>query len=125
MGGAHNVLYWTPESDVMMWTAMVFGMEIVKRRFQLSKQWSLLEFCQIRSLFVAVLNACVSPMVLELGMQIQSRIGLEGNLFVGSTLVDWYAKLSPSLVPPVPAYGQLRSLDAFPWTALIARLLLA
>jgi pentatricopeptide repeat protein len=87
-----------PSRDVVTWNAIVLGHvkcgqgQKALELFQEMQQ----EGVQPDSVtFVGVLNACASAVALEEGRCIHQQIlqsGLESDVFVGSSLVDMYAK---------------------------------
>ncbi|CAM5999821.1 unnamed protein product [Sphagnum balticum] len=73
--------------------------------------------------FVGVLNACVSILALEEGRCVHQQImqsGLESNVFVGSSLVDMYAKCG-RIEDTGNAFKKMPSRDVVSWTAMIFR----
>ncbi len=71
--------------------------------------------------FVGVLKACVNVAVIEEGMCVHQQIiqsGLETNVFVGSSLVDMYAKCG-SIEDARKVLKDMPSRDVVSWTAMI------
>ncbi len=98
MEDAWRVFNKMPSRDVITWTAMIFGhvkcgqrqkaLELFRKMQQEGVQPNIVTF-------VGVLNACASLVALEEGRCAHEQIiqsGLESDVFVGSSLVDMYAK---------------------------------
>jgi pentatricopeptide repeat protein len=71
--------------------------------------------------FVGLLNACASVVVLEQGRCVHQQIlqsGLESDVFVGSSLVDMYAKCG-SIVDAWSVFHKMPYRDVVTWNALV------
>jgi pentatricopeptide repeat protein len=71
--------------------------------------------------FVGLLNACASVVALEEGRCIHEEIiecGCELSVFVGSSLIDMYAKCG-SLEDAQRVFNEMPTRDVFSWTALL------
>eukprot|EP01018_Ginkgo_biloba_P025327 Gb_09957 [translate_table: standard] len=71
--------------------------------------------------FSSVLSACASLAAMEKGKQIHShiiRMGFESAVFVGSALVDMYAKCG-SIVDADHFFGKMPELNVVSWNAMI------
>jgi pentatricopeptide repeat protein len=71
--------------------------------------------------FVPVLNACASLQALEEGRQAHKQIiqcGCEADVFVGSSLVDMYAKCG-SMEDAQSVFNKFLHRDVVTWTAMI------
>jgi pentatricopeptide repeat protein len=71
--------------------------------------------------FVGVLNACASVIALEEGRRVHQQIiqsGLESDVFVGSSLVDMYAKCG-SIEDACRVFNKMPSRDVVTWTAIL------
>jgi pentatricopeptide repeat protein len=71
--------------------------------------------------FVGILNACASLQSLEEGRHTHEQIiqnGCESNVFVGSSLVDMYAKCG-SMEEAWRLFNKLPSRDVVSWTAML------
>ncbi|KAH8965947.1 hypothetical protein BDL97_04G143100 [Sphagnum fallax] len=71
--------------------------------------------------FVGLLNACASVVALEEGRCIHEEIiecGCELSVFVGSSLIDMYAKCG-SLEDAQRVFNKMPTRDVFSWTALL------
>jgi len=113
-----------PSHNVVCWTAMILGY------VKCGQGWEALElFRQMQQkgvqpdsvAFVGVLNACASVGALEEGRRaheqiIQSGCGLD--VFVGSSLVDMYAKCG-SMEEAWKVFNKMSSRDVVSWTAMI------
>jgi pentatricopeptide repeat protein len=70
---------------------------------------------------VGVLKACASVAVIEEGRCVHQQIirsGLESDVFVGSSLVDMYAKCG-SIEDAGKVFEKMPSQDVVSWTAII------
>ncbi len=71
--------------------------------------------------FVGVLNACASIIALDEGRCVHQQIiqsGLESDVFVGSSLVDMYAKCG-SIEDACRVFNKMPSRDVVTWSAMI------
>jgi len=71
--------------------------------------------------FVAALNACANIAAIDEGRDIHKQIiqsGYESNLFVGSSLVDMYAKCG-SIVDAQRVFNKMTTHDVVSWSAMI------
>ncbi len=71
--------------------------------------------------FVGVINACVSMIALEEGRCVHQQIiesGLESDVFVGSSLVDIYAKCG-SIEDAGSVFSKMPSWNVVTWSAVI------
>jgi pentatricopeptide repeat protein len=71
--------------------------------------------------YVGMLNACASIMALEEGRRAHEQIiqsGCESDVFVGSSLVDMYAKCG-SMEDACRVFNSMPSHDVFSWNALL------
>jgi pentatricopeptide repeat protein len=110
--------------DVISWNALISG--YVKGG---QGQKALELFQQMRKgglqpdsvTFVALLNACASVGALEEGRCVHEHIiqyGSESNKFVGSSLVDMYAKCG-SMADAWRVFSEMPSRDVVSWTAML------
>jgi pentatricopeptide repeat protein len=75
-----------------------------------------------RFTFVPVLNACASLRALEEGRQVHAQLiqtGCEADVFVGTSLVDMYAKCG-SMEDAQRVFLKMPSRDVITWTAMIS-----
>jgi pentatricopeptide repeat protein len=71
--------------------------------------------------FVGVINACVSMIALEEGRCVHQQIiesGLESDVFVGSSMVDMYAKCG-SIEDAGSVFNKMPSRNVVTWSAVI------
>ncbi|XP_043690729.1 pentatricopeptide repeat-containing protein At5g52850, chloroplastic [Telopea speciosissima] len=126
MDDALNVSNQTPESDALLWTALISGYTQV-----LDLEKAMASFREMQTLcilpntftYAGVLTACSSVTALELGEQLHSLVikaGLEGDISVGNSLIDMYAKCSPSIQNALQAFNEVLSPNVISWTSLIA-----
>ncbi|CAM6069276.1 unnamed protein product [Sphagnum tenellum] len=113
-----------PSRNVVTWNAMVLGhvkcgqgQEALKL-FQQMQQ----EGVQPNSVtFVGVLNACASMIALEEGRCVHQHIircGWDSDVFVGSSLVDMYAKCG-SMEDAWSVFNKMPSRDVVTWTTIL------
>ncbi|CAN5956074.1 unnamed protein product [Sphagnum jensenii] len=113
-----------PLRNVVTWNAMVLGhvkcgqgQEALKL-FQQMQQ----EGVQPNSVtFVVVLNACASMIALEEGRCVHQHIircGWDSDVFVGSSLVDMYAKCG-SMEDAWSVFNKMPSRDVVTWTTIL------
>jgi pentatricopeptide repeat protein len=121
---AQRVFNIMPSRDVVTWSAMILGhvkcgqgQNTLKLFRQLQQ-----EGVQPNSVtFVAVLNACASVVALEEGRSVHEQIiqsGCESDVFVGSSLVDMYAKCG-SLEDAWRVFHKMPSRDVATWNAIL------
>ncbi|CAM6003174.1 unnamed protein product [Sphagnum balticum] len=124
MEDAWRVFYKMPSQDVVTWPAMILGyvrcgqgekaLELYKRMQQEGVQPDAVTF-------VGVLNACASLMALEEGRSVHQQMiqcGCHLDAFVGSSLVDMYAKCG-SMEEASRVFNKLPSRAVVCWTAMI------
>ncbi len=126
MVDAWRVFCKMPSQDLVTWTAIILGyvrcgqgqkaLELYKRMQQEGVQPNTITF-------VGVLNACASIMALEEGRRAHEQIiqsGCESDAFVGSSLIDTYAKCG-SMEEASRVFNKLPSQAVVCWTAMIFR----
>ncbi len=113
-----------PSRNVVTWNARIFG------HVKCGQAWKALElFWQVQQecvqpdpvTFVGVLNACASVLVLEEGRLAHLQIihnSCESDVFVGSRLVDMYAKCG-SMNDAWRVFNNMPSRNAVSWNAMI------
>ncbi|KAI5084905.1 hypothetical protein GOP47_0001078 [Adiantum capillus-veneris] len=125
LGEALEVFGDLPVQDVVTWTALISG--LVEGGFGL-KALTYLEQMQLvgvfpnPSTFVCGLKACGSMKALDRGRKLHTSIvteEFEGNIFVGSSLIDLYAKCG-LMGHAQEIFDELPVKDVVAWTALIA-----
>ena len=122
---AREVLRDLPIQDVVSWSALIAGYA------QLEKYDDALEcFEQMKSegvspnevTFISVLKACGNDKAIDIGKQVHSEIlsrgYLKGNIMLGNTLVDMYAKCG-SLTKAHQVLENLPVQNVVSWNALI------
>eukprot|EP01018_Ginkgo_biloba_P002567 Gb_33719 [translate_table: standard] len=113
------------ERDVVSWTVMIgrfvqggYGEEALK----LFSQMQMAGVKPNQFTFASVLCACSMRTALELGAQAHAHIirtGFEPNAFVGSALVDMYAKCG-NLESACLVFEKMPEPDLVSWTAMVA-----
>jgi pentatricopeptide repeat protein len=124
MEEASRVFNKLPSRAVVCWTAMIFGhvkcgeghkaLELFQKMQQEGVQPDAVTY-------VGMLNACASIMALEEGRRVHEQIiqsGCESDVFVGSSLVDMYAKCG-SMEDVCKVFNSMPSHDVFSWNALL------
>ncbi len=121
---AWRVFHKMPSRDVVTWTTMILGHvkcgqgQKALELFQQMQQ----EDVQPNSItFVGVINACASIEALEEGKHVHKQIiesGWDTDVFVGSSLVDMYAKCG-SLEDAWRVFNKMPSRDVVTWTTMI------
>ncbi|KAG1364549.1 Pentatricopeptide repeat-containing protein, chloroplastic [Cocos nucifera] len=128
MSAALRVFHQTPESDVMLWTALITGYSQVEDYREAISAFREMEAAGVTPnsfTYAGILSACASTPAPELGRQVHGRVvkvGLEHDASVGNALVHLCAKWSPDLEDPVRAFQRIASPNVVSWTALIAAL---
>lgn len=122
---ARLVFFKLPERDTVTWSAMVAGyaqhghgqeaLEVFQQMQEESIEPSIITF-------VGILKGCSSIAALEHGKEIHTCIikrGFEADLFVGSILIDFYAKCG-CLQDAWAVFNSLPRQDVVTWSAMIA-----
>ncbi|KAJ7536751.1 hypothetical protein O6H91_12G081800 [Diphasiastrum complanatum] len=113
-----------PVHDVVSWSAMIIGFvncghgEKALELFQHMQQEGVEPNVNT---FVGVLNACASMMALEEGKLVHAQIirkGLELDVFVGSSIVDMYAKCG-SIDDACRVFNNMPVRNVVSWSALL------
>ncbi|KAJ7563077.1 hypothetical protein O6H91_03G096100 [Diphasiastrum complanatum] len=111
--------------DMVSWSAMIAGYVKTgqcEKAFNLYNQMTWQECLKPDSAtFVSVLNACASVQDLDEGRRLHTqllRYGLELDVFVGSSLVDMYAKCG-EMQDACRVFHEMPERDVFSWNALI------
>ncbi|CAM6066490.1 unnamed protein product [Sphagnum tenellum] len=113
-----------PKCDVVAWNAMILG--YAKRgqgqkALQLSCQMQYEGVHPISVTFVGMLNACANVAALEEGRHIHGAIiesGYESDVFVGSGLIDMYAKCG-SVEDAWRVFNRMPRCNMVAWTAML------
>ncbi|CAM6073835.1 unnamed protein product [Sphagnum tenellum] len=110
--------------NVVAWNAMILGF---LKSGQGQKSLELFQQMEQKGVepdpvtFVGVLNACASVSALEEGRRIHQQIiqsGLESAVFVGSSLLDMYAKCG-SIQDAQKVFNKMPMHDVVTWTAML------
>jgi pentatricopeptide repeat protein len=122
---AQRVFNKMPSRDAATWTAMILGHvkcgqgQKALELFQQMQQ----EGVQPSSFtFVGVVNACASLVALEEARCAHEQIiqsGWDSNVFVGTSLVDMYAKCG-SMEDAHRVFNKMSSSDPVTWTAMLS-----
>eukprot|EP01018_Ginkgo_biloba_P039653 Gb_39956 [translate_table: standard] len=113
-----------PERDVISWNAMIAGYSQKghgEEAIDLFCHMQLAGFKPTVRTFASVVSACASLAALERGKQIHSQIinlGFESHVFVGSALVDMYAKCG-STEDAFHVFDRLPQRNVVSWNAMI------
>jgi len=121
---AWKVFHKMPSRDVVTWNAMVLGHVKCGHKQKALELFQQMQQEGVRPnsvTFVGVLNACASLIALEEGRRVHQQIiqsGLESDVFVGSSLVDMYAKCG-SIEDACRVFNKMPSRDVVTWTAIL------
>lgn len=113
--------------DVVAWSAMILGFAKCgqgQRALELFAQMQKFRVTPNSLTFVAVLNACAGAAALEEGRRAHDHIlskGFQSSAFVGSALVDMYAKCG-SLEEAWNAFNTAPAWDVVVWNAMLGGL---
>eukprot|EP00250_Pteridium_aquilinum_P015263 c22481_g3_i1 orf=155-3055(+) len=111
--------------DLVCWTALISGYAecgLGEEALECYEQMQADHVCPCALLFSCTLKACCNVLDLSRGRELHLEIvkkGCEKDSFIGSTLVDMYAKCG-SLGEAQQVFDNLLVHDAVTWTALIA-----
>jgi pentatricopeptide repeat protein len=121
---AFNVFKKLPEHDVVSWNSMILGF------FQNGCSDTVLQlFCAMQRAcltpsaytFVCTLNACAGLGAMHHGEAIHAHVthhGIETKPFIGSALIDMYAKAG-SLIDAHHVFIKMLNKEVVPWTTMI------
>eukprot|EP01018_Ginkgo_biloba_P014106 Gb_03263 [translate_table: standard] len=121
---AHKLFRVMPKRDIISWTALIAGYAQNGHSEEALKQ-----FCQMRwtgmkpnqFTFASVLSACANLAALQQGKQVYAHIlktGFVSDVFVGSALVDMYAKCG-SMEKAHKVFDKMPKRNVVSWTAMI------
>ncbi|KAL5974245.1 hypothetical protein ACLOJK_030909 [Asimina triloba] len=126
MEDALRVLKQTPESDVLLWTAMIRGYNQISDVDGAIAMFQRMEQDGISPnpfAYAGILNACSSIPALVLGQQVHSRtikVGFDRDVSVGNALVDMYVKCcTGSVEESVRIFRGICLPNVISWTSLI------
>eukprot|EP01018_Ginkgo_biloba_P034522 Gb_08671 [translate_table: standard] len=114
-----------PEQHLVSWNAMVAGYAqngLHKEALKFFRQMQLADVKPNSETFTIVLRACSDLTALEQGKQVHEDIvrnGLQSNVFMGSALVDMYAKCG-SIEHARNVFDNMHQRDVVVWNAMIA-----
>ncbi|CBI27939.3 unnamed protein product, partial [Vitis vinifera] len=113
-----------PERDVVSWTALITGFvaEGYGSGLRIFNQMLAEGFNPNMYTFISILRSCSSLSDVDLGKQVHAQIvknSLDGNDFVGTALVDMYAK-NRFLEDAETIFNRLIKRDLFAWTVIVA-----
>jgi pentatricopeptide repeat protein len=110
-----------PSRNVATWTTMILGLVNCGQGQRALEQMQQEVVLPESVAFVEVLNACASVVALEEGRSIHDQIiqiGYESDVFVGSSLVDMYAKCG-SIENAWRVFNKMPSQNVVTWNAMI------
>eukprot|EP01018_Ginkgo_biloba_P030838 Gb_14966 [translate_table: standard] len=122
---ARNVFDKMSERSVISWNTMITGYVQTGHREKALKLFGQMQYADVKPDQVtlsSILVACASLGALEYGKQLHTlanRIGLESDLFVGSALVDMYAKCG-STENARQVFDRMPERDGVAWNSIIA-----
>ncbi|KAE8773062.1 pentatricopeptide repeat-containing protein [Hordeum vulgare] len=133
MARAHAVLCSTPDTDVVLWTAMIAGhsragdLQAALRMFRNMEQAAAVP--PNAYTFAGIITACASssaqPQASQTGRQLHARVfkfALEHDISVCNALLNFYSKSSARLLDLVHVFSATDSPNVVSWTALISGL---
>ncbi|GER40980.1 pentatricopeptide repeat-containing protein [Striga asiatica] len=124
---ACRVFEWSPDSDIVVCTAMISGLVLNGMNFEALEifRFSLDQKMRPNAVtFASVLPACTGLARLKLGKELHGSItrkGLEGKCYVGSALADMYAKCG-ELDLARKVFDRMPERDSVCWNSMIASL---
>jgi pentatricopeptide repeat protein len=113
-----------PSQDVVTWTTMISGHVKCGQGQKALELFQQMQHAGVQPdsvTFVGVLNACASVVALEQGRCVHQQIlqsGLESDVFVGSSLVDMYAKCG-SIEDAWSVFNKMPYRDVVTWNAMV------
>ncbi|KAJ7296567.1 hypothetical protein O6H91_Y115100 [Diphasiastrum complanatum] len=122
---AHDVFEKLPKRDVVSWSTLIAGYAqqgLGEQALQLYKSMQSEGVKPDKVMFVSILKACGSIAALDEGKLVHNHIRkyrLESDVFVGSALVDMYAKCR-DLVEARKVFNDLVGKDIISWNTMIA-----
>lgn len=122
---AWGVFKLMPERNVVSWTTMIAGYAehgFGKEALALFKQMEREHVKPNRVTFLSILKACSSLTDLEEGRKVHAKIkkqGFNADVFVGSTLIDMYAKCG-SVHEARRVFDDMHERNVVSWNAMIA-----
>eukprot|EP01018_Ginkgo_biloba_P013178 Gb_21049 [translate_table: standard] len=113
------------QRDVVSWTAIIAGYVQTGKGVDAIKLFQEMKMAGVKpdsKAFVSVVSACANLASLEQGMEIHEEIirsGFQSEIFVGSVLVDMYAKCG-GIEKARDVFDKLHQRDVVSWTTMIA-----
>eukprot|EP01018_Ginkgo_biloba_P009799 Gb_07723 [translate_table: standard] len=114
-----------PERNVVSWNAMIAGYTQNEFWVEALKLFQKMQLADVKPdpvTFSSVLPACANLAALQRGKEIHEdiiRSGFQSDVFVGSALVDMYAKCG-SLEDARQMFEKMPELNVVSWTAMVA-----
>ncbi|XP_020257498.1 pentatricopeptide repeat-containing protein At4g33990 [Asparagus officinalis] len=125
---ARRVFDWMPVKDVISWNSLITGCSQNGFSNEATEIYEAMEKSEgvtpSQGTFVSVLPACSHVGALRKGMKIHGRsiqIGLELDVFVGTCLIDMYAKCG-RLDEAMLLFAKVPRRTSYPWNAIISGL---
>jgi pentatricopeptide repeat domain-containing protein 1 len=121
---ARNVFDRMPKRDVVTWNAMIRGYAKCGQGWEALKLFRQMQDEGVQPdsvIFMGLLNACASVAAFDEGKYVHKQIiagGLEGDVFLGSSLVDMYAKCG-SIKDAWNVFNKMHTHDVLAWSAMI------
>lgn len=126
MEDAVKVVDLTPETDVILWTTLIRGHSDL-----FDVKAAVLAFCRMEKVevrpnvytFSAMISACSTNLVPELGQQFHSRVikaGFNHEISVGNALIDLYTRCLLQINEGVRLFDEIIFPNVISWTSLIA-----
>jgi pentatricopeptide repeat protein len=122
---AREVLEKTGTRNVVSWTALIMGYVKCGQGRKAIELYQLMESEEIEAVpltYVGVLNACASVGALEEGRRIHEQIlqsGCLSDIFVGTSLVDMYAKCG-SMKEAQELFDEMENRNVATWNAVLS-----
>eukprot|EP01018_Ginkgo_biloba_P009126 Gb_37176 [translate_table: standard] len=122
---ARDVFDKMPQRNVISWNVLIAGYAqngYCQEGLRQFRQMQKIGMKSNRFTFASVLSACTCLAAVEYGKQVHvhiTRNGFESNAFVGSALVDMYAKCG-SIDDARQVFDKMYERDTVTWTAMIA-----
>ncbi|XP_057827674.2 pentatricopeptide repeat-containing protein At4g21065 [Cryptomeria japonica] len=123
--GARHMFEKMPEREVVSWNAMIAGYAQDGKCEEALEVFCLMQRADMKPnsfTFGSILSACASLVNLEKGKWIHTfilKIGFESDVFVGSALVDMYAKCG-SIDDAYDVFNKMSERNLVSWTVMIA-----
>jgi pentatricopeptide repeat protein len=124
IGEAWKMFNAMPKRDIVAWNAMILGNVKCGEGQKALRLYRLMQLRGVkpnRVTFMAVLNACASVAALSKGRRVHKQIiqsGCVSDVFVGSSLVDMYAKCG-SIKDASSVFNMIPARDVVAWNAMI------